>query len=257
MAIHKQAKKPGTPTWLDLMAHDPEAARKFYHAVFGWTYNVGGPEFGGYTVAQKNGHDVAGIAAPMPGQPMLPQVWTLYFASNDLAGDTDHAAKLGATVLSPAMDIGEFGGMSMLSDPTGAPFALWRSGHHIGSRITEEHGAPAWCELYTNDAAKARDFYCALLNATADPMPGGMEYYVLKHGEAMLAGIMQVGTSGDASAPAWINYFSVESADATAATVVSHGGKQMGSIDDSEFGRMAALSDPFGAQFKVIESPKR
>ena len=31
----------------------------------------------------------------------------------------------------------------------------------------------------------------ALLGASANPMPGDMEYYVLKHGEEMFGGIMQ------------------------------------------------------------------
>jgi predicted enzyme related to lactoylglutathione lyase len=39
------------------------------------------------------------------------------------------------------------------------------------------------------------------------------------------------------------------------ATIVQHGGQVMGSIDDSPFGRFAAVMDPFGATFKVIQPP--
>jgi predicted enzyme related to lactoylglutathione lyase len=39
-----------------------------------------------------------------------------------------------------------------------------------------------------------------------------------------------------------------------AATVTRLGGKEMG-IDDSPFGRIAALADPSGAVFKVVHEP--
>jgi len=51
MTTHTQAKPVGTPTWVDLMAPDTDAARAFYHTLFGWEYDIGGPEFGGYTQA--------------------------------------------------------------------------------------------------------------------------------------------------------------------------------------------------------------
>ncbi|MBX7233516.1 MAG: hypothetical protein K1X65_03970 [Caldilineales bacterium] len=43
-------------------------------------------------------------------------------------------------------------------------------------------------------------------------------------------------------------------ADETAAAVNKLGGKVMG-VDDSPFGRIAALADPQGATFKVIQPP--
>ena len=86
------AKPPGTPTWTDLTAPDAEAARDFYQAVFGWTYDVGGPEFGGYTTARLGERMTAGIVAinpmrhhnrprgvftlpPMTSMPTLPAPW--------------------------------------------------------------------------------------------------------------------------------------------------------------------------------------
>ena len=96
----------------------------------------------------------------------------------------------------------------------------------------------------------------AVLGATADPMPGGMEYYVLKHGAQELGGIMQIDPSWGDFHPQRITYFAVANADETVALVKEHGGKVMGKIDDSPFGRIAALMDPSGATFKVVEPPK-
>jgi predicted enzyme related to lactoylglutathione lyase len=52
-----------------------------------------------------------------------------------------------------------------------------------------------------------------------------------------------------------VNYFAVANADETVATVLKHGGQVMGNIDDSPFGRIAALMDPSGAIFKIVQPP--
>jgi predicted enzyme related to lactoylglutathione lyase len=182
-------------------------------------------------------------------------VWNIYFASGNAATDAARAAALGAKVTAPAMDIGEFGSMAMLTDPTGAAFGLWQAGQHIGSQLVNEPGAPAWFELYSPDAKRARDFYTAFLGATANPMPGGMEYYVLQHGDEELAGIMQIDPSWGNFHPQWMVYFGVKNADDALATVKKQGGKALSKIDDSPFGRFAAVADAQGASFKIVEVP--
>jgi hypothetical protein len=83
-----------------------------------------------------------------------------------------------------------------------------------------------------------------------------MEYYVLKQGEDQLAGIMQIQAEWGKMPASWVSYFAVANTDQTVATAIKHGGKQMGNIDDSPFGRIAALVDPFGANFKIIQPPQ-
>lgn len=255
MTTHSHAKPAGTPTWTDLMTPDIDAARKFYQAVFGWEYDIAGPEFGGYTTARLGQRMTVGLAGNQPGAPAMPAAWSLYFATDDIGADLAHAVNLGAKVLYPAMVVGEFGSMATCEDPTGAAFSFWQAGQHPGSQVTDEPGSLTWFELYTPNAKQARDFYTALLGATADPMPGGLEYYVLKHGEKTLGGIMQIDPSWGEFHPQWINYFSVVNADETVAAVIKHGGKVMGNIDDSPFGRIAILMDPSGATFKIVQPP--
>jgi predicted enzyme related to lactoylglutathione lyase len=255
MATYTHAKPAGTPTWIDLMAPDVDAARAFYRAVFGWEYDIGGSEFGGYTTARLGQRMTAGLMGPQPDAPPMPAAWSLYFASDNIEADVARAVELGAKVLYPAMTVGEFGTMATCEDPTGAAFSFWQAGSHVGTQVSDEPGSATWYELYTSNAKQARDFYTAVLGATADPVPGGLEYYVLKHGEKMLGGIMQIDPSWGGFHPQWITYFSVGNADETVALVTKHGGKQMGNIDDSPFGRIAALMDPSGAAFKVVEPP--
>lgn len=256
MTTYSHAKPAGTPTWIDLMAPDVDVAREFYHAVFGWEYDIGGAEYGGYTTARSGNRTVAGMMGNQPDAPPMPAAWGLYFASDDIEADVAKAEKLGAKVVYPPMVVGNFGSMATCEDPTGAMFSFWEAGQHVGSQVGDEPGSAAWYELYSSDAKQARDFYTALLGAAADTMPGGMEYYVLKHGEQELGGIMQIDPSWGNFPPQWVIYFLVENTDETAATIVEHGGKIMGPIDDSPFGRLAAVMDPSGASFKIIEPPK-
>lgn len=255
MTTHLQPKPAGTPTWTDLISPNAEAARNFYQAVFGWQYDVGSAEFGGYTTARLGDRSTAGIVGDSPENAAVLPAWGLYFAANDINAGVTRAEALGATALYPTMEVGPFGSMATLTDPTGAQFSLWQAGMHVGWQVTNEPNSVAWFELYTPNAKAARDFYMALLGATADPMPGGMEYYVLKHGDAMLAGIMQIDPAWGNMPAQWVSYFAVADADETVATAVAHGGKQMGNIDDSPFGRIAALMDPFGAIFKIVQPP--
>jgi predicted enzyme related to lactoylglutathione lyase len=255
MATYSQAKPAGMPTWVDLMAPDVDAARAFYQAVFGWEYDIGGQEYGGYTTARLGQRTVAGIVGNQPGAPPMPAAWSLYFATDNIEADVACAEKAGAKILFPPLMVGEFGTMATGEDPTGATFSFWQAGQHVGAQVTDEPGSAAWYELYSTNAAQARDFYTQLLGATAESMPGGLEYYVLKHGNEELAGIMQIDPSWGGFQPQWITYFAVANADETVALIKKHGGKILGNIDDSPFGRIAAVMDPSGATFKIVEPP--
>lgn len=257
MTTYKQAKAPGTPTWADHASPDAEAARNFYHAIFGWQYDIGGPEFGGYTTARLGDRTVAGLSAIPESMSWMKPSWGLYFATNEINADVARAEKLGAKVVFQPMVVGPFGSMAHLQDPTGADFSLWQADQHVGWQVTDEPGSVTWHELYTTNAKAARDFYSALLGATADAMFGNMEYYVLKHGDAQLGGIMQIEPSWGDMAVQWVSYFAVANTDETVEKIVKNGGKVMGNIDDSPFGRLAAAMDPFGAPFKIIQLPAR
>jgi uncharacterized protein len=255
MTTHTQPKPTGTPTWVELMAPDLDAARDFYHAVFGWEYDIGAPEYGGYTNARVGDRIAAGLGGPMPDAPPTPAAWSLYFATTDIEADVARAVELGAKVHVPPMNVAPFGSMAVLEDPTGAPFGFWQADEHIGSQVNDEPGGAAWYELSSPNAPQARDFYCALLGATAEPMPDGPEYYVFKRGEEPLCAVMQTEPAWGAFPPQWITYFGVTDADATVAVVTARGGKVLSAIESSPFGRMAALADPTGAQFKIVEVP--
>ncbi|RRR76591.1 MAG: VOC family protein [Candidatus Viridilinea halotolerans] len=255
MTTHTQPKPAGTPTWVELMTPDLNAAREFYHAVFGWEYDIGAPEYGGYTNARIGGRVAAGLSGPMPDGPPAPSAWSLYFATTAIESDVARAVALGAKLHVPPMSVAPFGCMAVLEDPTGAPFGFWQAQEHIGSQVNDEPGGAAWYELYSPNVPHARDFYCALLGVTAEPMPDDPAYYVFKRGEEQLCAVMQADPAWWTLPPQWITYFGVADADAAVAAVTANGGKALGAIEPTPFGRIATLSDPAGAQFKIVEVP--
>ena len=69
MTTYSDPKPAGTPTWIDLMTPDIDAARKFYREVFGWEYDIGNPEFGGYTTARLGQRMNAGLMGSIDDSP--------------------------------------------------------------------------------------------------------------------------------------------------------------------------------------------
>ena len=59
---------PGTPCWIDYGASEIDAAKDFYGRLFGWEFEGGDPEYGGYLNATRNGEYAAGLGPLMnPG----------------------------------------------------------------------------------------------------------------------------------------------------------------------------------------------
>jgi uncharacterized protein len=118
--------KVGHCTWNELSTTDPEAAKAFYSAQFGWEkdgeMNMG--PLGKYAFMQASGNRfaVGGIMPLMPGSPA--PAWTTYFRIVDidegLTAITDH----GGSIVQPPVEIpgGDFSLVAI--DPAGAAFGL-------------------------------------------------------------------------------------------------------------------------------------
>lgn len=112
---------------VELHTQDPEKAKKFYGALFDWKLEDWKAEDGSemaYTII-KVGEGVGGgiMKSPMPDA--VPQ-WVPYIITDDIAATTEKARSLGAQVLTDNREIPDIGWFSMLVDPTGAVFALFK-----------------------------------------------------------------------------------------------------------------------------------
>lgn len=249
--------QPGTPSWVDLGTTDTEAARSFYGRLFGWDFEVGGPETGGYTMCRLRGLSVAGIWELMPEMTAqgIPPNWMTYFSTNDLDGTVKRINDSGGTLMDGPMDIREQGRMAIATDPTGAVFGLWEPAAHIGAEMVNEPGSLVWNELMTRDRAAALAFYVELFGYTTEEMDMGEEgpYVVLKVDDRPIGGLMAMPSDmPDGVPPFWGTCFAVADADAWVQQAKAAGATVTYGPEDSPYGRFAVLMDPLGAGFSVM-----
>jgi predicted enzyme related to lactoylglutathione lyase len=243
----------GAPCWVDLMTSDTQRSREFYGQVFGWTAEEPAEQFGGYFNFWKDGVLVAGC---MPSQrPEMPDVWSVYLATDDARKAVDATTAHGGQVLVEAMDVADLGTMAVVSDPDGAAIGIWQPGRHQGFGVVGEPGTPSWFELHTRDYQGAIDFYREVFGWDTHVVSDTPEfrYTTLRHGEDWLAGIMDAAGFLPDGVPAhWSVYFGVEDTDAALARIVELGGSILRPAEDTPYGRLASAADPTGAQFKLV-----
>jgi uncharacterized protein len=246
----QQAPPNGTPSWVDLGIPDHHQAMEFYGAVFGWEFMEGPPETGHYTMCLVRGKPVAAVMKN-PDPDATEVWWNVYFATNDCDGTVKRVTDAGGQIPMAPMDVMDQGRMAICSDPVGGQFGLWEGRAHIGAGIVNEPGALAWNELVTAQPAEACEFYTAVFDYTLEKISDGGDYTVVHRPDGTVVG----GIQGDTAAPksSWLTYFAVEDTDAALDRATTAGGTITVSAQDTPYGRMAGLRDPFGAEFRIIQ----
>lgn len=117
--------EPGSFCWGQLNTSDTAAAQTYYTAMFAWGANTSSNDAMAYTEWTLAGVPFGGMMALPPGVPS-PSHWLAYFAVEDCDASTAKAVSLGATACVPPTDIPGTGRFSVLTDPQGAFFALYR-----------------------------------------------------------------------------------------------------------------------------------
>jgi predicted enzyme related to lactoylglutathione lyase len=118
--------EPGAIAWNELNTRDPEGAKGFYGAVFGWTFDdVEFEGMGSYTTINVGEKPVGGMLnmaeRGVPAE--IPAHWQVYFAVEDTDAAVGEAKQRGASVMVEPVDI-PAGRFSILIDPHGASFAV-------------------------------------------------------------------------------------------------------------------------------------
>ncbi|HXC78134.1 MAG TPA: VOC family protein [Candidatus Acidoferrum sp.] len=243
------------PVWTDLTTSDPEGARKFYSAIFGWKVEVNpDPQYGGYALAKAGGKDVAGIGPKQMDQ--APTAWTVYIGTPDAAETAKKAEAAGGKIIAPVMAVGDQGHMAIIQDPSGAYLGLWQAGKMQGVQSTGSN-AMGWAELNARGFHTAEPFYKQLFGWGEKKTPAvgeNPEYTEFQlHGDS-IAGGMEMNPMVPEQVPShWMVYFNVDNVDKAFDKVIEHGGKEMLSPMDMPGGRFAIVSDPQGAAFGILK----
>jgi predicted enzyme related to lactoylglutathione lyase len=125
--------EPGTFTWNELNTRNPDAAKAFYGAVFGWTPNeTDMGDFGSYITwrladASEDDESIGGLL-DMRGRVAdeVPEHWMTYFTIEDRDATVEKAKGMGAKVIFGPMDM-PMGRLAILTDPQGAAFGIFES----------------------------------------------------------------------------------------------------------------------------------
>lgn len=244
----------GTPCWADAMFTDLEGAKQFYGDVLGWTFGESSSEYGNYTQAYANGKAVAAVVPPMPGQEGASQ-WCLYFASPDAAATAAKIRESGGDVLMQPMRVGDFGTMCLAREPSGAVFGVWQGDAHEGFEAVAEPGAYCWAEVFTREPEKADAFLSSVFPYRMKEMADEhVDFRLFDLGADPVLGRMRMGEEFPPEVPSYVNvYFTVDDCDAAVDRAVKRGAVLRFGPMTSPFGRFAALTDPQGAHFSVID----
>jgi predicted enzyme related to lactoylglutathione lyase len=105
-----------------LNTSDPEAAERFYAALFGWRFQKMSDETPYWGIFR--GERANGGMMPLPPEPRLPSHWLVYFGIDDADGAASEVESAGGTLMVPPRDV-PGGRIVVAQDPQGAFFALF------------------------------------------------------------------------------------------------------------------------------------
>ena len=131
--------------------------QSFYADLFGWTAEVGGPEYGGYINVLQGRHPRGRLHGERQGsQGPDPNVWSIYLASEDTrATATPPPPPTVPPSLVEPMDIPAVGVMAFLVDPGGAAIGVFQgTGEMQFGYDLQADGTPGWFELHRSRSAR-------------------------------------------------------------------------------------------------------
>jgi predicted enzyme related to lactoylglutathione lyase len=111
--------EPGGVTWNEAAVDDPDAARTFYGAVFGFRFDDV-PEAGGYTTFATEDRPLGGLGGHQTGSP---KGWTTCFSVPSTDAAVAAVESAGGKVTMAATDT-SFGRFAVVEDPWGAAFSV-------------------------------------------------------------------------------------------------------------------------------------
>jgi predicted enzyme related to lactoylglutathione lyase len=245
----------GAPCWLEISTSDPQRTIDFYTAVFDWTVDGPHEEMGGYFNFSKDGTLVAGGMRKQ--QEGVPDLWSIYLATDDIAKTVERAGAAGATVHVPPMDVMELGKMSFISDPAGgAMVGLWQPGTHQGFGEFGAARTPGWFELHTREFDATLAFYRDVFGWQTETVSDDPNFRYTTFGAgdvAQLGGVIDDTAGLAAGIPShWRVYFAVADTSASIERLTALGGRVEMHDPNTPYGDLAVAVDPTGAQFSLV-----
>jgi len=245
----------GRVIWHDLLTTTPEASRRFYGELFGWTFEtpsiyVGFGSDEDYMLIRHNGRLIGGMLnANTLGRDTNISQWITMISVDDIDAAVERVTANGGAVLTRPTELLSRGSLAVLEGPTGALFAMIQTRDGDPPSYEPEHDGFLWDELWTNDVANASLFYEHVFSYEPQDYPVGdtsRSYRVLRRNEQPLAGVMANPFADEH--PVWVNYLRVEDPAAITSRVTALGGRIIVEAQARDIGgRVAFVAGPSGA----------
>jgi len=231
----------GRFVWHDLITDDASEARKFYAALFGWSFE----DQGRYTVISNHDKPIGGILeiAPKPGTE-AEAIWLPSMSVANVDNSIAYLKSKKGEVLKGPVDMKERGRGAIVSDPHGAQLVLLNAKGGDPTEAVPKIGDWLWNELWTHTPKESYAFYRKLGKYDASELRE--DYRILKSKDKWRAGIRHLAKA-DVKAR-WASVIRVSDPKAITERVPKLGGKVLMEPDETFMnGDVAVIADNTGA----------
>jgi predicted enzyme related to lactoylglutathione lyase len=244
---------PGKFIWYDLATENPEGARAFYGAVFGWKFREVPGAPASYTLIENASGKVGGLfRQARPQGATVGSRWLSLMSVRDV----EKAAALvkaggGEVLLAPRKVTGR-GVHAVFRDPEGAVFGVLANEGGDPPDTPVDDGEVFWLDLFSHDPARASAFYAGLAgyDVNVGEVAGRRRTLLATDGVAR-AGVARL--SANANKPGWLPYILVSDVPGTLARARAAGGKVvMAPRADLLGGNLAVIADPSGGLLGIV-----
>jgi len=253
----------GKVVWHDLLTNTPEASRRFYGELFGWTFEEPGVDLGfgppsSYMLIRSDGELIGGMfdTTVIPDRGNVSQ-WITVVSVADIDAAAAAAEAHGGEVLTPPTVLASRGTIAVLQDSTGALVAVLETKNGDPADREPAENSFLWDELWTGDVDKSAGFYGVVAGHEYENRAvgtSGNSYHLLQSGGRPRAGILQ-NPFGDVP-PVWVNYLRVADPAAVAAKVENLGGSIIVPVRARDIGGHAGMiAGPSGAGIALQSWP--
>jgi len=246
----------GMIEWVDLSTPDVERAQRFYGDLLGWTFNVQQTDMGEYVVAEIDGWQVAGMMAPSPEVTDQPSVWTMFVRVDDMEAAVGRVTDAGGTIAAAPFEIPGGARVAVVTDRTGAMFALISGGPEPDQAYYSERiGGVCWAELMTSSLDDAVEFYHQVFGWDSETDGAGpIPYTTCRLGTKEVAGMISRPAGAPPQVPdSWSVYFTVGNCADAEKRATELGGAVILPATPTPMGPFAVIADPMGAAFQIMQ----
>jgi len=244
---------PGKFIWYDLATENPESARAFYGAVFGWKFREVPGAPASFTLIENASGKVGGLfRQSRPPGATVGSRWLSLMSVRDVEKSAAVVKARGGEVLIAPRAVAGRGVHAVFRDPEGAVFGVLANEGGDPADTPVDDGEVFWLDLFAHDPAKAAAFYAEV--AGYDVAVGevaGRRRTLLATGGIARAGVARLPASADK--PGWLPYVLVSDVPGTLARVRAAGGKLvMQPRADLLGGNLAVIADPSGGLVGIV-----